>query len=141
MKPQHEYLAMNENMYRTLDARDLSGCMLVGGTYYCETMNLVTHRSEHTCKSAIYFDAMNMIIKEKCDIQYIHEYQPQPTVLDTGNVVLLTGIPGPWEIICSKDRQIPIAIDTSPYALIKREQLFLFNQCWAILSARDHNFL
>ena len=125
IQPKHEYWAMNENMYLGLEAGDLAGCELVASTYYCETMYLVTHRSEHSCESAIYFDAPPEEILNKCEVQYIHEFKPQPTVFDTGDLVLLAGIPGPWEIICSKERQIPVEIKASPYALIKREQLCL----------------
>ena len=125
IQPKHEYWAMDENMYLGLEAGDLAGCELVASTYYCETMYLVTHRSEHSCESAIYFDAPAEEILKKCEVQYIHEYKPQPTVFDTGDLVLLAGIPGPWEVICSKKRQIPVEIKASPYALIKREQLCL----------------
>ena len=38
----------------------------------------MTHRSEHTCESAIYWNQSAGLINEKCNFEYYHELTPNP---------------------------------------------------------------
>ena len=85
----------------------------------------MTHRSEHTCQSAIYWNKSASLINEKCNFEYYHELTPEPRVLDAGDYLLLAGFPIPWAFFCTKERQIPNSTEGSPYIIIKRTQLCL----------------
>ena len=43
--------------------------------------------------------------------------------MDTGDYLLLAGLPIPWTFFCTKERQIPNPSGGSPYIIIKRTQL------------------
>ena len=53
-KPDRYMLAMSSPTYLALDTKQLPNCRRFSTIYYCENLFLVTHRSEHTCESAIY---------------------------------------------------------------------------------------
>ena len=67
----------------------------------------MTHRSEHTCESAIYWNKSANLINEKCNFEYYHELTHEPRVLDADDYLLLAGLPIPWTFFCTKERQIP----------------------------------
>ena len=123
--PKHDMLAMSENKYMSVKSEEIQYCKKIADTYYCENLLLVTHKSRHTCESAIYWNATLDVIQENCDIEYAHEYLPQPQILDTGELLLLAGIPGPWSIFCNAAQEIPVQIQAGPYVLIKRKYLCL----------------
>ena len=123
--PKHDMLAMSDNKYMSMKSEDVQYCKKISDTLYCENLLLVTHKSEHTCESAIYWNASNEVINEKCDIEYAHEYLPQPQILDTGKLILLAGLPGPWSIFCNAAQEIPVQIQAGPYVLIERKYLCL----------------
>jgi len=125
VKADHELLAMSNNQYMSLDMNDLIDCTQLGDTRYCENLHLVTHRTEHTCESAIFWNESVSVIDEKCEVQYSHEYLPEPKILDAGEWILLVGLPGPWSIVCSSEQQMPIPIQAGPYIIIKRKHLCL----------------
>ena len=117
-------LAMSSSTYLALDSKQLPNCRF-STTYYCENLFLVTHRSEHTCESAIYWNQSASFINDKCNFEYYHELIPEPRVLDAGDYLLLAGLPIPWTFFCTKERQIPNPTEGSPYIIIKRTQLCL----------------
>ena len=49
-----EYLAMGDEIYLAFDKKELDACKTIGGVYYCQSILLMKHISEHTCESAIY---------------------------------------------------------------------------------------
>ena len=125
LKPDHDMLAMSSSTYLALDPKQLPNCRRFSTIYYCESLFLVTHRSEHTCESAIYWNESASLINEKCNFEYYHELTPEPRVLDAGDYHLLPGLPIPWTFFCTKERQIPNPTEGSPYIIIKRTQLCL----------------
>ena len=64
LKPDHDMLAMSSSTYFALDSK-IPNCRRFSTTYYCKNLFLVTHRSEHTCESAIYWNKSASLIKEK----------------------------------------------------------------------------
>ena len=56
LKSDHDMLAMSSSTYLALDSKQLPNCQIFSTTYYFENLFLVTHRSEHTCESAIYWN-------------------------------------------------------------------------------------
>ena len=125
LKPHHDMLAMSSSTYLALDSKQLPNCRRFSTIYYCENLFLVTHRSEHTCESSIYWNESASLINEKCNFEYYHELTPEPRVLDAGDYLLLSGLPIPWTFFCTKERQIPNPTEGSPYIIIKRTQLCL----------------
>ena len=85
LKPDHDTLAMSSSTYLALGSKQLPNCRRFSTTYYCENLFLVTHRSEHTCESAIYWNQSASLINEKCNFEYYHELTPEPRVLDAGD--------------------------------------------------------
>ena len=112
-------------MVKTIGSKQLPNCRRFSTTYYCGNLFLVTHRSEHTCESAIYWNKSASLINEKYNFEYDHELTPESRVLDTGAYLLLAGLPIPWTFCCTKERQIPNPTEGSPYIIIKRTQLCL----------------
>ena len=88
---------------------------------------MVTHRSEHTCESVIYWNESATLINEKCNFEHYHELTPEPRVLDAGDYLLLAGLPVPWTFFCTKERQIPDTTEGSPYIIFKSTYLCLFS--------------
>ena len=65
LKPEHDMLAMSSSPYLALDSQHIPNCRRFSTTYYCENLFLVTHRSEHTYESAIYWDKTASSVNEK----------------------------------------------------------------------------
>ena len=112
-------LAISSSTYVTLDSKQLPNGRKYCTTYYCENLFLVTHRSEHTCESAISLNESANLINENCYFEYYHKLTPEARVLDVGDYLLLPGLPVPWTYFCMKERQIPNPRDDSPYIIIK----------------------
>ena len=65
-------LAVNSSAYLALDSNHLQACKRFCTTNYCEDIFLVSHTSEHTCESAIYWnDEPANVINKKCKFEYI----------------------------------------------------------------------
>ena len=71
LKPDHDMLAMSSSTYLALDSKHLPNCRRFSITYHCENLFLMTHRSEHTCESAIYWNKSASVINEKCNLNII----------------------------------------------------------------------
>ena len=84
---------------------------------------MVTHRSEHTCESSIYWNESASVSNEKCNFEYYHELTPEPRVSDAGDYLLLVGIQVPWPFFVQKKDKFQILTEGSPYIIIKRTQL------------------
>ena len=104
------------------------------------------HRTEHTCRSAIYWNKTASMINVKCIFEYYHEIAPKPRIWGAGNYLLLAGLPVPWTFFCTKERQIQNPTGCSPYIILKRTQLCLCSICTGpyclqenILSFKDEN--
>ena len=135
-------LVMFSSTYLALDLKQLPNCKKFSTTYYCENLFLVTHRSEPTCESAIYWNESSSLINEKCNFEYYHELIPEPRVLDAGDYLLLVGLLVPWSFSSTKERQIPNPTEGSPYIIIKKDTvMFVLNKCRTILPSRECSFL
>ena len=78
---------------------------------------------EHICPSAIYSDAPSEQVVEKCRFVYYHNYTPEPRILETQALILLSNLPRPWHLVCGSQTEHPIPMAGSLYAIIKREDL------------------
>ena len=135
LKPDHDRSAMSSSTYLALDSKQLPNCRRYSTTYYCENLFLVTHRSECTCESTIYWNKSASLINEKCNFRYYHELTPEPRLLYAGYYLLLAKLSVPWTFFCTKERQIPNPTEGSLYVIIKRTQL-----CLCSISAGPYYF-
>ena len=69
----------------------------------------------------IYFNLNSETIKENCQFNfYYNKTDITPTVLDSGNEIILANWPNDKHIICNINNDIPIKISSHPYVLINR---------------------
>ena len=102
----------------------MATCKRIGYEFYCKECFVVSHRSIHSCKSTIYFDLDTEVIKQNCDfIFYFNKSDITPTVLDSGNEIILANWPDDKCIICTVNNDFPIAIPSHPYVLVNRSVL------------------
>jgi hypothetical protein len=125
LKPTHPLLGMSDNNFISIDEPQLKTCYKFGMTYFCESVILMQHNSLHTCESAIFWDQLDDIIREKCTFEYLYDYTPEPAVLDAGAEILLAGLPLPWHFICKNKQEIPRPMIGHNYAVIYRHDLCL----------------
>ena len=85
---------------------------------------MVNHKSKYSCKSAIYFDLDSEIIKENCQFHfYYNKTDVTPTVLDSGNEIILANWPNDKHINCNINNDNPIRIPSYAYVLVNRSVL------------------
>ena len=101
-------LAISSSAYLALDLKQLPNCRGFSNTYFCKNLFLVTQRSEHTCKSAIYCNESASLINEKFNFEYYHELMPEPRILDAGDCLLLAGLPVPLMFLYKRKTKIQI---------------------------------
>ena len=125
----HPYLATTSKTYIPLTEQQLRLCTKLGPTYYCENAHLIRDRSDHTCASAIFYDAGSDAIVKTCEPKYIKSSLLKPIVLDAGELMVLSNLPSPWALVCEPNHR-PIPIIASTYRILNRSEL-----CQCSLSA------
>ena len=114
---------VTNDAYITLHGHQLQGCYKLGPTYYCESLHFTSHTLEHNCAPTIYFQASAEQVVEKCRFVYYHNHIPEPKMLETQTLILLSNLPRPWQLVCRSQTEHPVPMAGSPYAVIKREDL------------------
>ena len=131
------YIALNSETYISLRIQELETCKKIGYEFYCEELFVVKHRSQHNCKSAVYFDLNAEIIKENCEFQYFYnKTDVKPAVLDGGHEIILANWPKSKYVICKDNHEYPIKIPRYPYVLLKRSVL-----CNCNIHTEEHSLL
>ena len=137
LKVTKPYIALNSETYISLRIQELETCKKIGYEFYCEELFVVKHRSQHNCKSAIYFNSNAEIIKDNCEFQYyFNKTDVKPSVLDEGNEKILANWPKTKYVICKDNHEYPIKIPRHPYVLLKRSVL-----CNCDIHAEEHSLL
>ena len=94
------YIPLNSETYISLRQQELRSCKRIGYEFYCEELFIVKHKSSYSCKSAIYFNLTNDIIKNNCNFKfYFNKTDITPTVLDGGDEIVLANWPNDKHII------------------------------------------
>ena len=128
------YIALNSETNITKWQQELRICKRIGYEFYCEELFVVKHKSEYSCKSAIYFDLGSEIIKENCNFEFFYNKADiTSTVLDGGNEIILAYWPNDEYIICNIKSDIPVRIPSHPYVLVNRSVL-----CKCGIEAENH---
>ena len=117
------YLASNKEYYIQLVRPELVMCKKIRGTFYCEELFLVKHKTKLSCESAIFYNLTRDVILENCKFNYFYNTTVLPSVLDGGSHILLANMLNPKRLICSYDKGLAKPLPTSSYALVSREIL------------------
>ena len=118
------YIALNSEIYISLRIQELETYKKIGYEFYCEELFVVKHRTQHSCKSAIYFYLGAEIILDNCEFQYYFKKTDiKPSVLDGGHEMILANWPNTKYVICNDNQNFPVKIPSHPYVLLKRSFL------------------
>ena len=129
------YIALNDEMYILLRSQELNTCKKIGYEYFCEELFVVNSKHKFSCASAVYFN-LNHEIKQKCNFEYyFNKTDITPSMLDSGQNIILANWPSYKRLICIYNNNIPVNIPSHPYVLLDRNIL-----CNCDIEAED-NFL
>ena len=117
------YLASNREYYIQLVTPELVMCKKIRGTFYCEELFLVKHKTKLSCESAIFYNLTRDVILANCNFKYYYNTTVLPSVLDGGSHILLANMMNPKRLICSYDQGLAKPLPTSSYALVSRDIL------------------
>ena len=120
--PETELIALTENNYIPLTQAQISLCAKIGYMYYCEYAHLLKKCTEHTCMSAIYYDQSSDVKVKQCKTIVTFDTIPEPKILDTSNLLILSNLQKPWTIAC-KDVSRVFEIEYSTYCILNRLEL------------------
>ena len=99
--------------------------------------SVVKHKSKYSCESVIYFNLNSETIRENCRFNfYYNKTDITPTVLDSGDEIILANWPYDKHIICNINNDIPIKILSHPYVLVNGSVL-----CNCGIEAENHFLL
>ena len=85
LKIEKPYIALNEEMYITLQTQELKMCKKIAYEYYCEELFVVKSKTRYSGASAIYFKLELAIIRANCEFQYYYnKTDKKPTILHGG---------------------------------------------------------
>ena len=110
----------------------ISLCAKVCYMYYCEYAHLLKKCTEHTCMSAIYYDQGSDVKAKQCKTIITFDTIPESTILDAGDLLILSNLQKPWTIAC-KDISRVFEIEYSTYHILNRLEL-----CECSLTAGDY---
>ena len=117
-----EYIALTDNNYVPLTQVQISLYAKIGYMYYCEYVNLLKKRTEHTCMSAIYYDQESKIKANQCKTIVTFNNTWESKILDASNIRILSNLQKPWTIAC-KDVSRVFEIEYSTYHILNRSEL------------------
>ena len=117
-----EYIALTDNNYVPLTQAQISLCAKIGYIYYCEYAHLLKKHTEHTGRSAIYYDQESKIKVNQCKTIVTFDKTPESKILDAGNILILLNLQKRWTIAC-KDVSRVFEIEYSTYHILNRSEL------------------
>ena len=117
------YLASNREYYIQLVLPELVMCKKIRGTFYCEELFLVKHKTKLSCESAIFYNLTRDVILENCKFKYFYNITVLPSILDGGSQILLANMLNPKRLICTYDQGLAKPLPTTSYALVSRDIL------------------
>ena len=78
------YMALNDEIYISLQPQELNTCKKIGYEYFCEELYVVKSKHKFSCANAVYFN-LNNEIKKNCNFNYyFNKTDITPLVLDGG---------------------------------------------------------
>jgi hypothetical protein len=83
---------------------------------------LYLNNNKPSCLSDIYYNKPLADIVEHCEFTFFTHLNPNPALIDTGEVLLLANIKRPWILNCAQ-RRVPIRHEGSDYAILEKTEL------------------
>ena len=120
--PETEYIALTDNNYVPLTQVQISLCVKIGYTHYCEYVHPLKKCTEHTCMSAIYYDQESKFKANQCKTIVTFDNTLESKILDASNILILSNSQKSWTIAC-KDVSRVFEIEYSTYCILKRLEL------------------
>ena len=120
--PETEYIALTDNNYVPLTQAQISLCVKIGYTYYCEYAHLLKKCTEHTCMSTIYYKQESEIKANQCKTIVTFDNTPESKILDTSNILILLNLQKPWTIAFKGVSRV-FEIEYSTYHVLNRLEL------------------
>ena len=120
--PETKYIALTDNNYVPLTQVQISLCVNIRYTYYCEYAHLLKKRTEHTCMSTIYYDQESKIKANQCKSIVTFDNKLESKILDASNILILLNLQKPWTIAC-KDVPRVFEIEYSTYHILNISEL------------------
>ena len=74
------YIASNKEYYIQLVLPELVMCKKIRGTFYCEELFLVKHKTKLSCESAIFYNLTRDVILENCKFNYYYNITVLPSI-------------------------------------------------------------
>ena len=96
-------------------------CDKMGSTYYCQDSYVLQQRTQHTCKSAIYYKMDVKTISQHCQAKFAANIQFPPKVLDAEETMVLFNLPRPWILLCGQEKW-PTEIEIATYKVVDRKE-------------------
>ena len=107
-----------------LDLEELDKCLIVDDSYFCYQVLFELDRSKLSCLSALYLNATANEIGNLCPVNYYFSpFSPEPSIIDAGSQLLVSGLTLPWTQRCLGDR-IPRKMEGSLYSIVERQLMF-----------------
>lgn len=128
---ENKYLAILDKNFVEIGLEQLQYCKKYGVLRVCDSKMLQISKSKLTCLTALFWDMGNTIIEQLCDFDYFPKIQPQPSLLDAGQDLLISGFDSDWTLNC-QSKSVPMRFQGHPYAIIKRTSL-----CGCSLASRQ----
>ena len=100
--------------------------MQMGIVHYSENVLLLRYKPEHTCASSIYYQVGLLTKNLQCEIKYIMNLNLDPTLLDTGDLILLSNLPKLWALLCAPEKR-PLPLEYSTYRVFNRKYFVNFH--------------
>ena len=102
------YIAVTKTHYIQLSTPELHMCKMVQNHYYCEELFTVRHASQHTCESALFYNADPQDVMKVCDFTLYLNTSVLPSVLDGGSVMLLANVDKDKSLQCIGNHNIKL---------------------------------
>ena len=124
LKLKADMLAVSrKGTYSSFKHSDLGSCLILDRNYYCEKQMFVYATSQKSCETSILFNKTKVDIKELCDFEYLYDFTPTPTVLDSGDTLLLAGLERPWRIDCMGKHPTTSTYTGHAYAVLEKKAI------------------
>ena len=111
----YSYMALNEHNYISLTEPQLRMCDKMGSTYYCQDSYVLRQRTQHMCKSAIYYKMDAKTISQPCQVKFAANVSTQRETM------VLFNLPRPWILLCGQEKQ-PTEIEIATYKVVDRKE-------------------
>ena len=117
------YLAVSSAEYAPLTTSQLETCEQENENYICEALRFTASMATKICSVAIFLDDPPSLVKDLCTFTYHNFLEPQPTLLQTQDEILLAHFPPGWTLLCDDQMERPVPHKDAIYVVINKYDL------------------